>query len=168
MKSKQLTINGVEITAHSDGSITKPFYKKTKRTFGFNAGKGYKQIFVGDTKFLVHRLIAQAFLPKFLDFTQVDHIDNDGFNNDVNNLRMVTNQKNAFAKQRKPKGCSSQYRGVCWQKQSSKWKAHCKIYYKLKYLGLFDNEREAAMARDAYAFSQGFPLEGLNFPENFA
>ena len=38
---------------------------------------------------------------------------------------------------------------------------------KKKNLGSFDDEREAAIARDSYAFSQGFPLEGLNFPENY-
>ena len=39
---------------------------------------------------------------------------------------------------------------------------------KRKSLGYFESERDAAIARDAYVFSQGVPLEGLNFPENYA
>jgi hypothetical protein len=42
------------------------------------------------------------------------------------------------------------------------------INYNHKHIGYFDDERDAAIARDAYAFSRGAPLEGLNFPENYA
>ena len=116
----------------------------------------------------MHRIIAEAFLDDFLDLPQVDHIDGDGANNDVSNLRMATSKQNHRAHQRKPKGCSSQYRGVCRRKGAKKWMARCKIDGKTKNLGYFDDERDAAIARDTYAFSWGFPLEGLNFPENYA
>jgi hypothetical protein len=40
--------------------------------------------------------------------------------------------------------------------------------YKLKYLGSFTDEKEAAIARDTFCFEElGYPLEGLNFPELF-
>ena len=167
MKSKQTTVNNIEITVHSDGSITRPFHNRTKRIFGYTRGD-YLQVDIGGKKFQMHRIVAQAFLPDFYSFPQVDHIDNDGTNNEISNLRMVTNQFNSHAKRRKAKGCSSQYRGVSWEKNCKKWKASCMINGNLKHLGLFDDEREAAIARDTYAFSQGYPLEGLNFPENYA
>jgi hypothetical protein len=169
MKSKQITVNGIEITANEDGSIDKPFYGKTKRTFGGTHGpNGYLRIRIGDKRFLAHSLIAQAFLADFNDFPQVDHIDGDKANNNPSNLRMVTSARNHLGHLDKKEGCSSQYRGVTWSKLNKKWKAQCSINKKPKYLGLFDSECDAAIARDTYAFSQGFALEGLNFPENYA
>ena len=165
MKSVELKINGVNITVHSDGSITKPFHGRPKRTFGTKNWNGYMFINIGRKKLQMHRIVAQAFLPDFLDFPQVDHIDGDRANNDISNLRMATNKQNSRAHKRKSKGCSSQYRGVYWDKI---WRAYCTIDGNLKHLGSFDSEREAAIARDTYAYSQGFPLEGLNFPENYS
>ena len=65
MKSKQTTVNNIEITVHSDGSITKPFYSRTKRTFGYKDGNGYMLINIGAKMFHMHRIAAQAF-PSFL------------------------------------------------------------------------------------------------------
>ena len=166
MKSKTITVNDIEIVVHSDGSITKPFRGRPKRTFG-STWRNYRQTNIGAKMFLMHRIVAEAFLDDFLDLPQVDHIDGDGANNDVSNLRMATSKQNHRAHQRKPKGCSSQYRGVSWEKNCKKWRAQCMVDGKKKNLGSFDDEREAAIARDSYAFSQGFPLEGLNFPENY-
>jgi len=167
MKSKQLTINGVNIIAHSDGSITKPYYKRTKHMFGHKVPAGYMQIRVGNKMIAVHRITAEAFLPDFLCFPQVDHIDGKKSNNNVKNLRMTTSGGNSQSHQNKRKGCSSQYRGVCWYKMTKKWKADCIINRKDKHIGYFDNELDAAIARDAYWFSQGLPIEGLNFPEKY-
>ena len=168
MKSKQLTINGVEITAHSDGSITKPFHKRNKRTFGSKHDGGYKYVGIGGKMFHMHRIVAQAFLSDFFDYPSVDHIDGNKTNNNISNLRMATMQFQKMAHLTKREGCSSQYRGVTWNKRRKRWHARCKINGNFKHIGSFDDEREGAIARDAYAFSQGFPLEGLNFPENYA
>ena len=172
MKSVELKINGVNITVHSDNSISKPNHrfkdKRIQRTFGTKHHSGYMVIKIGGKVFKMHRVIAQAFLPDFHDFPQVDHIDGNRSNNNINNLRMVTNQQNSQAHNSKTKGCSSEYRGVCWHKRYKKWIARCKTDENPKHLGYFDDEREAAITRDTYAYSQGFPLEGLNFPENYS
>lgn len=42
----------------------------------------------------VHRLVAEAFIPKPLGATEVDHIDGDRTNNNLTNLRWVTHKEN--------------------------------------------------------------------------
>ena len=170
MKQKTITVNGVEIIAHVDGSITKPYYKKVKRTFGTRnrLSRNRMEVSVGGKNYKVHRIIAAAFLEGFNNLPAVDHIDGDPSNNRIDNLRMVTNIKNHQAFKKKKEGCSSQFRGVHWDKVKKKWRASCKAIGILKNIGYFHNEKDAAIARDSYAFSQGFHLEGLNFPENYS
>ena len=43
---------------------------------------------------LIHRLVAEAFLPKAEEKTHVDHIDSDRQNNNVNNLRWCSQAEN--------------------------------------------------------------------------
>lgn len=53
---------------------------------------------------VVHRIVAEAFLPNPLNKPQVDHIDGNPYNNKSSNLRWVTaseNQKNPISQRRK-------------------------------------------------------------------
>jgi hypothetical protein len=172
MKSKTITVNNMEVVVHSDGSISKLDNrfkdKRIQRTFGYKDAYGYMLVGIGYKMFKMHRIVAQALLSDFLDYPEVDHIDGNKANNDISNLRMATSQFQTWAYRAKSKGCYSQYRGVTWHKRNKKWFAQCTINGKLTNIGSFDDERDAAIARDAYAFSQGFPKEGLNFPENYA
>ena len=169
MESVELEINGRMNTVYSNGSISWTHRKTGKLVSGFGTkgSDSYIRISIGGKMFLMHRIIAQAFLPDFFDYPQVDHVDGDRTNNDASNLRMATRSSNQQAHQSKAEGSSSQYRGVNWRKDASKWRAECRIDGKAKHIGYFTTEVDAALARDTYAFSQGFPLEGLNFPECF-
>jgi hypothetical protein len=79
-------------------------------------------------KHLVHRLMAETYLPEFSPELQVDHIDRDRTNNSIDNLRMVTAEQNAYNR--------GNVKGYYWQKKASKWMAYIDADKKRTYLGL--------------------------------
>ena len=90
----------------------------------------------------VHQLVAETFLnhvPCGLEWV-IDHIDNNKVNNQVYNLRIITQRENKSDKNEK---YTSQYTGVSWVKRNSKWKADIRLNGKRISLGLFDNEYDA-------------------------
>ncbi len=103
---------------------------------------------------------------------EVDHVDQDKTNNRIDNLRLSTGAQNK-ANSHKYRGyggkpCSSQYKGVHWNKGSSSWQAHIRVGKKLTVLGYFDDEREAALAYDTAARHHYGSFAVLNFPADVA
>tara|TARA_R110000868_G_scaffold120488_1_gene320012 strand:- start:168 stop:641 length:474 start_codon:yes stop_codon:yes gene_type:complete len=89
-------------------------------------------------KIRLHRLIYWLHNPHWdiFDSTMdnfVDHIDGNPSNNNIENLRLVTNQENGFNRT-KAKGYS---------RFKNKWRADIHLNSKTIYLGLFDNELDA-------------------------
>ena len=95
--------------------------------------------------FKVHKLVAITFLNHKPDGHKivVDHIDNNKKNNRADNLQLISTRENTS---KDKKGYLSEYVGVTWHKAANKWQAQIKIDDKLKYLGLFSNELQAAQA----------------------
>lgn len=93
--------------------------------------------------FLVHRLVALAFLLNPHNKPYVDHIDCNTLNNLITNLRWVTPKENT-SNSRKRKNTVSKYKGVSWSKKIQKWIASITKNGKRIILGEFDNEDEAA------------------------
>ena len=61
--------------------------------------KGYLQLRLYDSQGIghtvrIHKLVAETFINNPDNLPQIDHIDNDKLNNDITNLRWVTNQVN--------------------------------------------------------------------------
>lgn len=85
------------------------------------------------------------------DALHTDHIDGDGLNNQRSNLRSVTPAQNAMNKG-KQRGQSSK---GAWLDPSTrganKWRAAIRIAGRLKYLGRFSTEEQAASAYAAAA-----------------
>jgi len=100
-------------------------------------------------KIRMHRVIFESVNGPLGD-KFIDHIDHDGLNNRLSNLRAATNQENQMnaRKQRikNGKSTSSKFKGVCFHKQTGKWHARITIDGKKKHLGSFTNEEDAARA----------------------
>ena len=93
----------------------------------------------------------------------VDHIDGNGLNNWSRNLRECTPQQNLA--NRGPRGGSSRFVGV--YRHGDKWEAGISCRGRHYYLGLFEDEVEAAKARDRKAYELYGEHAYLNFPEDY-
>ena len=96
----------------------------------------------------MHRQIMEEKLRRKLQKNEeIDHINGNGLDNRRSNIRLCTDQQNTFNRKHK-RGCTSQYKGVCWHKRNKKWYVQIMFNGKNIYLGCFDNEKDAALAYD--------------------
>lgn len=94
----------------------------------------------------------------------VDHINHNGLDNRKANLRIATLQQNSWnARPAIKNGKPKKYKGVNWDKDKQKWQANIYIESKLKHLGSFDNEKEAAKVYDTAAKKYRGEYAFLNF-----
>ena len=98
------------------------------------------------------------------NFTEVDHKDGNTLNNKRNNLRSCTRAENQQNRIKRKKG-TSKYKGVDYFKQEKKYRARIRINTKLKHLGYFENEIEAAFAYDEAAKKNFNEFARLNFED---
>jgi len=80
---------------------------------------------------------------------QVDHINHNTLDNRKSNLRLATRHQNQF--NTKSQTGLSVYKGVYFHKQTHKWLSQIYKDGVNHYLGLFKNERDAALAYDKAA-----------------
>jgi hypothetical protein len=128
--------NSGNVINSKTGKIRKP----TINNSGFFTIALYK-----DTKiksYLLHRLIAVAFVENPDNKSCICHIDHNKLNNNLENLRFSTSQENSYHSSI-VKNASSKYRGVFFSKMNNKFKAQIMINGKQQHLGYFNNERDA-------------------------
>jgi hypothetical protein len=102
------------------------------------------------TAFCVHR-IAWALYHKRDPYPAIiDHIDQNGLDNTINNLRLSTVSLN-LANRGKQRNNTSGYKGVHLHKPNGKWRAQIKVKGKVIKLGYFADIQDAAMAYCAAA-----------------
>jgi hypothetical protein len=93
----------------------------------------------------------------------VDHIDHDGLNDRRSNLRICTQRQNLYNS--RPKGRSSRFKGVCWDKARQRWVVYIRYGGRNRFIGQFADEIEAAKAYDRAAASLFGEYAYLNFPK---
>ena len=99
--------------------------------------------------FFVHQLVAMAFLGHLPDRHKitVDHINGVKDDNRLENLQLTTNRENVSRGKKLKKNKSSQFTGVChYPQRKNPWFASIQINKKVKCLGYYPTELEAANA----------------------
>ena len=101
-------------------------------------------------KIKIHRLVAIVFIDNPLNKPCVDHIDNQRTNNNLSNLRWVTNQQNSMNSSLRSNNTSG-IKGVIFDKQHQKWRARIMLNNKYIHIGLYNTLEEAKIARQKKA-----------------
>lgn len=96
----------------------------------------------------MHMLVLDRMLGYEEGVSVSDHKDRNGINNQSYNLRRVSRNLNSHNKKISGK---SKYRGVSWHKRSNKWQSRIGTDGVEIYLGMFDNEQDAAHVFDEAA-----------------
>ena len=119
-----MDIKGYEnYVIYEDGRV---YSRKTKMYLYSGTGKeGYHYVRLNKNgkgkKFYIHRLIAEYYIPNPDNKSHIDHIDGNKLNNNINNLRWVTNGENMNAFKSKRTDNTSGIKNICYHKQSGGW-----------------------------------------------
>jgi len=109
------------------------------------AGGGYARTAVAGKSYYMHKVVMMC-----SSDDMVDHIDGNKLNNQKSNLRKCTQLENT-RNRKLDKRNKSGYKGVTWYPRDEKWRASISVSGKVKWLGLFSDPKEAAMAYDLAA-----------------
>ncbi|HGT7578247.1 TPA: HNH endonuclease [Escherichia coli] len=76
---------------------------------------------------------------------EIDHINNVKTDNRICNLREASNNENGW-NAGKPSTNTSGVKGVSWDAEKNKWKAHCRVFGKKYTVGRFSSKEYAERA----------------------
>jgi hypothetical protein len=135
---REIEFEGSKLRVYRTGEIWR--WMKTKKGWkqtGSINGDGYYTIKLNNKTYKNHRIISMVYLG--LDITdtkrQVDHIDRCRTNNNISNLRLVSQNKNMW---------NSTCKGYSWHKQHLKWQVELMVNCKKVYSKYWINEEDAA------------------------
>ncbi len=124
-------------------------------------GKGYQVVNLLGRAYLVHGLVAAAFLPPQPQGTSVDHRNRIRVDNAASNLRWATREENNRNVSRS-KNCRSRFLGVCKEKRTSRFVASLMVAGR-KFSRSFRSETAAALYRDLLVQQHHGEYGSLNF-----
>lgn len=108
-----------------DGKIKK-YHERFLKPDTSEIKRGYMRITLSKDyktqRFLVHRLVAEHFIPNPENKPFINHIDNNGLNNHISNLEWCTHSENMLHAQKQGRLFNSQSKGGLTQGENSKQK----------------------------------------------
>lgn len=155
MKEIKLTKNQVALIDDADFDVL-----SKQKWSAHQRARHYGYYAIGTMKsgksVLMHRFILDVKDPNMV----VDHIDGNGLNNQRGNIRICTRSQNS-KNSRSRVGSSSRYLGVN-KRYNGRFQAHIRVGGKIKCLGTFINEIDAAKAYDRAAVEYNGQFASVN------
>lgn len=118
-----------------------------------NKSTSYLRIKIAGKSYLAHRLAWLYCNDSVMGI--IDHIDRNGLNNSLSNLRLTTKKGNA-KNQKLRSDNTSGFNGVYLHHINKKWVAYVTENKKMKYIGSFIHKENAINARDTENKNLGF------------
>ena len=133
-----------------------------KEAFTSKTDKGYFHGTILGQNYAAHR-VAFAIHYGYWPDADLDHADRERTNNKIENLRIATTSQN-MSNRTKAINRSSKFRGVHWCNRDKSWIAKITKNRKIRHLGNFRDEANAALAYDNAAKEIHKEFASLNFP----
>lgn len=151
-----LPVGSSKVSTEDYDVVRRIHWSRSKTGYVVSGGSRSKE------RHIMHRLVVERMTGTKLKRTQhVDHINHDKLDNRRENLRVTTTQQNIFNSL--PTKGTSHFKGVSWDKRTSKWVGSIHIDRRKIHLGSFQNEPDAALAYDAAAIQLYGDYAWLNF-----
>jgi hypothetical protein len=139
-------VNYANYTIHPDGTVYSKNYNRCIKTFLNDTG--YLRIRlsneVNKKNILIHRLVAEHYIPNPNNYTQVDHINRIKTDNNVSNLRWVTHRENQHNKVNNVEHINIH------QRLNGTYRVRIRYQNKRMFDKTFDKLEEAILARDNF------------------
>lgn len=119
-------------------------WRDTMTIAGSIVPKGYVVICIDGERYFAHRL-AWKYVYGNDPVMDLDHIDTNGLNNKISNLREATNHQNHY-NTTCYRNSKTQVKGVSWSKANKKWRSEIQANGVRIFLGYHSNLKTAKMA----------------------
>ena len=138
-------------------NITKGKVIRNREAGNITCQGKYREVYFKGKRILTHRVVWAYMFGEF-PALHIDHINHDGLDNRLFNLREVTHRTN-LKNQTKNKRNTSGYQGVSWSKAKNKWRAYITTNdSKWRHLGYTDTVEEAYELRKSAEISNDYHL----------
>ena len=98
----------------------------------------------GRKKYYIHRLIALSFIPNPNNENCIDHINGNGLDNSIDNLRWVSHQQNMLNRKKQLNNTNFEFKGI--RKSINKFYSEIRLNNIKYYIGTFHTIQECAYA----------------------
>lgn len=115
----------------------------------------YLRIQLFKKRYFVHRIVWEMHNGKIAEGMVIDHINRNGLDNRIDNLRCVSHRVNLRNKKTDKRNTSGKT-GVTWDKHAGKWKAFINFGGRKRHIGNFSNIEHAIQARLAEELRLGY------------
>lgn len=107
----------------------------------------YQEVSINMSRYQAHCLIWIYLYGRIPKNKQIDHINHNGLDNRLCNLRLVSDIENRRNRTRYSNNTTGHI-GVSWSKKNSKWQAYISYKKKIVNLGYFVNKEDAIKERE--------------------